>query len=159
MGDTIDVTYEVRKYPFTETTYSGDIGGITRTGIVRPSEVDTTLWEVNVTRQYYNRPAYNVSSLAYSQVYDGAIGDEYSSPFGASANNSGAAEDAYDANSKKRTGTLIYGPSVGNFAAGITSFRHVNTVGVYQMQFSPAIMKAADKTLTLYVATPTWGRV
>lgn len=156
--ETLEVTYEIRKYPWLDDVpYETTISGQTYTGVMRASMVTSnTEWRVVSTQQ---RCFDDLYGSVTPPVYDGAIGAITSSPSGATYyDSSNKTENPYLALSLKKTGVAVYPADKANFSGGISALRHGNSVGTYQMSIDPPIPKVADFTLTLNIETPTWGR-
>ncbi len=157
--ETLDVTYQVRKYPWlVDVAYTTTIGSVTHTGVLRCAEVnEVASWPVAAKAQaLFVRPVGTTS--IYPRVYNGAIGEITAIPSGVMKYGTLLTTDAYVVGSHKRTGVYTVGPTDGNLAGGISALHHINSVGTYQMSISPPIAKVVDWTLTLNMKTPTWGR-
>ena len=168
-SETLDVVYEVRKYPWLEDVpYETTISGRTYSGVMRCCNVTSGSSAYNggwaFERDYaQSLGRYNSDTSAnyyFVTAYNENIGAITSSPGGTSASNTNPLTtfDPYAAHSLKRTGKVVFPADTANLSGGITAIRHQNSVGTYQMSVSPAIPKVADFTLTLNLETPTWGR-
>ena len=153
-GEILDVTYQLRLYPmltdFEQTVTipgSGDHDVITRA-----SKVTSGAWG-----SYLGEAATIYTGVSNQfELWSGDIGAITSTPSG-SRLGFNAGNLAYVNNSLQRDGTVGLGLASGNFAGGIRSIKWQTSLGEYQQQFDPPIMKTAAKTLSLVVRY-SWAR-
>lgn len=151
----LDVTYELRFYPpQTDVTFQATISGQTHNCTLRPSYVSETAnaWGgVGSQAQFINNSYFQAFTGSLGPV-DGAPGGTYFSPGNFTITN-----NAYSNNSYERTAALNFGLGDLNNAAGMKSFVFQTTLGTYQVEFVPNIMKDSSKLLTLNFRI-TWAR-
>jgi hypothetical protein len=153
-GEILDVTYQLRLYPMLDDVLqtvtipgSGDHDIITRAAVVTSG-----LWgsELGGVATIYTGVS-NTFSLR-----NGDIGAITSSPSG-TTQSFNAGNLAYGNNNLYRDGTRSFGLSEGNLSGGIRSLYWRTSIGVYQQQFDPPIMKTSAKTMSLVVRY-SWAR-
>jgi hypothetical protein len=158
-AETLDVSYEMRWYLSTEDVpYEMVISGQTHTGIVRASNITYSagIYQ-NFVNAFSTTPGGQGGNSGEIGLYTGTIGAVTGTPSGASGWARGITEHPYVANSRKRTGSHVVGPTTANMGA-VTAIFKGNIVQSYQMSVSPALQKNADWTFTFNCETPTWGR-
>lgn len=149
--EVLDVTYELRVYPPVDDVISTvTIAGIEHTVTGRASAVTSGDW----------RPGGQFGSGINSQMtaYSNVIGTQTQYPSG-STSLGAYAQDAYVQGSYELSGITTFGLTIANFGAGgIRSLLlRTNTVGCFQFQFDPPILKDANKIVTIN-STMSWSR-
>jgi hypothetical protein len=144
--EVLDVTYELRLYPtLVDATGSITVSGSgTHSYVARAAVVTSTSWGYWLG-SVANLDPNNGNNLT---VRNGAIGPITGSPSGSSAS-TGVGNAAYGNNNLYRDGTGGFGLNYGNLSGGIKSVYFGTTLGYYQYELTPNIMKDATKTLTL----------
>jgi hypothetical protein len=159
-NETLDVVYELRLYPtLGDQTGSFDVSDTTHDYVMRPARVTdqgnwapTTLFEYGA--MHPNGPS--VAMVAYS----GSISAITNAPNGTSSGNSGTGRQAYENNSMKMGFTSTFALAYGNLETGIKSLHITNgsgTLGSYQFELDPPIMKNNTQVLTLNFEV-SWAR-
>lgn len=150
--DILQVVYELRNYtPETDLSFSAVIAGVLTDCVARPSYIGTT-WGLSTINTFFGS-----ADVGYSTAYESdVLGTITSGPTGLNANCSHTV-GTYTANTTSRPFTLDFSLSQGNFPTGIGSVLCRNTLGHWQVSFSPKIQKTATKTLALNFQS-TWGR-
>lgn len=153
-GEILDVTYQLRIYPpLTDVNQTINIAGsgdhdiITRASTVTGAGWGGGLGEVATIYD---------GVLSQFSLWSGDIGAITAQPSG-SRQGFNAGNLAYGNNNLYRDGTKSFGLSEGNFGTGIRSLSFRTTLGSFQMQFDPPIMKTNAKTLSLVVRY-SWAR-
>ena len=157
----LDVTYEFRFYPKTTDdtgsfTLTGSVGGtydyIFRAATVTSSSI-VSGWSVSGSGISMGQTAAFSSERVFR---DGVISGVTGSPSGASSGASQAVL-AYESGSFQRKFTISVGLDGSNFAAGVRSAYLRMGIGMFQIQFDPAIPKTNERTLSLEFSH-SWGR-
>ena len=145
----LDVSYEIRVYaPTEDVTFDVDITGSgTHSCLLRSAAVTSYYWSCD---NLFTVGAYN---SFVCQPYNGAIGTVTEFPSGSGSDNTGAIVAPYANNSLKRAMQFKWDLAAGNLAGGCKSLllhsAGYNTLGAYQIQLTPNIMKDATMRLTL----------
>lgn len=143
----LDVTYELRLYPpeedaeatiLLETTY--------HTCRIRPSMVNSAAWWAPKNGRV------SIANSAYVPVYSGPIGTVFQSPSGSASGYGSTTGLDYVNNSLNQRWYTYWDLDSANFPTGIRSMWFATTMGTYQIEFSPTIMK--DNTRTFRI---DWG--
>lgn len=152
----LQVTYQVRYYaPTVDLTGSIVLNGITHNWVSRASNVTID--------PSWNGPGsfsegFYAGDSNSQRVHEGNISPLLTgSPAGSSSARSSYVDSAYSAGSYTRSGSVTWGITAGNFAAGINSAFIKQGCGSYQIGFTPAIPKTNAQTLTLTFAH-SWAR-
>lgn len=155
----LDVVYEFRVYPLqADLPFNVTISSVNYSCVARAAGLADSN---RVARNVGNAFSLGLDQFGNSyaaQAYSGALGTIGTNPAGTVANSTSAAFSSYVPGSFTRD--LIFGFNLGaaNFGAGgIPSVLAPNSIGWYQISFSPAIPKDNTKTLTLTL-TYTWTR-
>lgn len=153
----LDVQYELRVYVPTSDVVTNNvaIGGTSYTVTARPA----------FCSDYPTWSAYSMLSQGIRFdggnpfiVYDGTLGAVTSAPSGnPSQSDGGATNNSYSNASHKRTGSIYFGLNNGNLTNGIKSMLLRGYGWTFQVEFSSAIPKDANKTLTLNLEV-SWAR-
>lgn len=154
--EVLDVTYELRLYPATESDSTGTItiSGVTHSYTIRPAQLGSaTIWGDYIG----STASHNPTSGADYGAYNGAIGAITSLPSGTSAGFD-VTNSTYGANTKYRDCTVTLGLNSANLSGGIRSFKGRTTLGAYQIELSPTIDKTSTKVLNLTFRI-SWDRV
>jgi hypothetical protein len=164
--ETLDVYYEVRKYPWlTDVTSQVVIAGVTHDLLMRCALVNAhdggtngPSWSVYGNKQYIFKPNSWQGGSFWTNVYSGDIGPITGAPAGTLVTPATQTPNAYVANSKKLTGTVVMGSTQVITGNAVRSIKVHDTIGPYQIQFTPAVSKLVDWALTLNFETGFWGR-
>jgi hypothetical protein len=164
--ETLDVYYEVRKYPWlTDATSQVVIAGVTHDLLMRCALVNAhdggtngPSWMVYDNAQYIFKPNPWQGGSFWTNAYPGDIGPITGAPAGTLVTPATQTPYAYVANSKKLTGTVVMGPTQTITGNVVRSIKIHDTIGPYQIQFTPAISKLVDWALTLNFESGFWGR-
>ena len=157
----LDVTYEFRFYPKTTDdtgsfTLTGSVGGtydyIFRAATVTSSSLASG-WIVFVSGSNMGQTA---AANADRVFRDGVISGVTGAPSGANSVISQAVL-AYAAGSLQRKFTMSAGIGDSNFATGVRSAYLRMGIGMFQIQFDPAIPKTDERLLNIEFSH-SWGR-
>lgn len=155
--EVLDVVYELRLYPdLVDNVFVANISGVDYSCVMRACAVTTAnAWAAGIGSAYATSVFTGISG---GIAYNGVIGPVTGQPSGTLGGSSVAATlAAYINNSYQRDMTINFQLNDANLAGGITAMVHSNTVGTFQISFSPAIPK--DNTMTLTVTFRTaWAR-
>lgn len=159
----LDVTYEFRFYPrltdvIGEITLGGNIGG-TYDYVMRAAKVtqanSSSGWLVSVSGRSMGS---SVTPIAYS----GDIAAITSGPSGASSPADSVTGLAYEANSRERKFTAVWGPNRGNATGGLRSFLVNMGIGTFQfrvgLQGTDAPIPKTDQDELSLTFMHSWGR-
>ncbi|AXI03858.1 hypothetical protein [Aquirhabdus parva] len=150
----LDVTYELRLYPpTTDATSVINVNGTDVTVTGRAAIVTNSNWGSQLGSQFYLQ-----SNPGFATIYSGLIGLTPSSPSGSGAGASACSLDAYLANSRKVTGSYIFGLNQ-NVIGGLISSVYLQFVGgsSWQFGFNPPLAKDNTKSLTIAFSV-SWSR-
>ena len=152
--EVLDVTYELRLYPtLTDTTGTMTISGSgTHDYVCRAASVTSSSWGVWLG----NVANLDPNSGSGLSIRNGAIGAITSSPSGSSAS-ADVSNYTYGNNNLYRDGIGSYGLNSGNLSGGVKSVYFTTSLGLYQYELTPNVMKDATKTLSL-VNRISWNR-
>lgn len=144
--EVLDVTYELRVYPATESDVTGSIviSGVTYNYTIRPSDVTGARWYDYIGDAVTHTPTTGNDYTGYT----GAIGAMTSGPAG-SASTFDLTNATYGAGSLYRDGTVTLGLNSVNLPGGIRSFKGGTSLGAYQIDMGASIPKDGTKTLAL----------
>ncbi|MEA3639916.1 MAG: hypothetical protein VBE63_08230 [Lamprobacter sp.] len=152
------VTYRLFNYaPQADETFTFSTPSGTRTAVVRPADLGNggyrSGWGIQNGVEFGSRADYP------TVVYDGALGDEFSTPTGVSSEaSSGGSVKAYSVGSYQRDTEFYWSLTRANFAAGITAFLFRSQgLGAYQFSVDPPFMKTDADLLSMTFRTQ-WGR-
>lgn len=150
--ESLDVTYELRMYAWTDET-SGIIvlKGITHDVIQKSAQAAS--WSLSGASAL-NAGAGTSAPPAFTGAVSVAI---TGSPSGANIGNATISAAAYTPGALARTLNITAGLTQWNNASGIGAIRLTAGWGIWQIGFTPNIMKTADDILTLQVRH-SWGR-
>ena len=161
--ETLDVSYEFRYYVYEQdVTGTVVIDGVTHSWVARAAHASTAgtvgyISETGMTTSL-GEAYIGKSSAPYPSAYTGTIGSMTGTPTGTSMDTYATiTNNTYVAGSYTGTGTISIGLGNGNNASGIGSIRFRFGIGVYQVGFTPNIMKTSEDILTLSF-THSWGR-
>lgn len=158
--DTLYILHELRLYPpTTDVVGTTDIDGVPTTYIIRPSAVNNNSPTTGWCPPQYNQQ-FTTKGSPDKKLYAGTLGTVLQTPNGAVANgtNTAVVESAYVAGSFTRTAYFTEFESDANLEGGVRSItRNVRNMGMYQIQFTPAIQKNTDMILRLETGV-SWGR-
>jgi len=153
IDETLDVTYELRTQPdIVDSTGVVMLAGVPYEWKARPAYVtNQDQWSVSTS----GSTVQPVSSRAYT----GVIGPVTGGPSGTNAALA-VSRAPYSANSLKSVITISASLAQGNLPGGIKSIQVIggtNSLGSYQIEFTPAIPKDDTKVLTLTYKV-SWAR-
>jgi hypothetical protein len=151
-----DVTYQLRLYPPNDDVDDTIlISGVNHTIKTRARDVtDVNVWADGIG--FISNGAYAGSGSGGSVAFDGAIGAITAGPTGSNDTATSKVNFSYGNLDLYRDTTYTWGLDDGNIG-GISAVQFVNTMGSYQMSFSPDIDKDNTKTLAL-VFRVSWAR-
>lgn len=161
--ETLEVSYEFRYYVYEQdVTGSIIINGVTHSWTARAAHANTAgaggyINEAGMTTDL-GEAYIGQGSLNFPYAYTGAIGSITDYPTGTiMPTYATITNQTYVAGSYTGTGTITIGLDYGNDASGIGAIRFRFGIGVYQVGFTPNIMKTENYILTLSF-THSWGR-
>lgn len=153
----LDVTYEIRLYaPTTDVTFDVDITGSgTHNCVLRSAAVTSGGWACD------NLFGVGAAYAFYCDPYNGSIGTITQNPSGSGTTGPSATFEPYSNNSLKRVMSFVWDLGTANLAGGYKSLsfnsRGYSTLGQYQIELTPNIMKDETKRLTLNFEI-SWAR-
>ena len=155
--ETLDVTYEFRFYPkLTDDTgtvvFTGNIGG-TYDWIFRAADVDGNAWTTTTQRL-----AMNFSAIGGAWAGDGSIGAITGVPTGTAISGATTVAQSYVSDSHEVKFDISAGLTALNHASGFKCMYFYMGIGVFQIEFTPAIPKTSNDILTFKVKH-SWGRL
>lgn len=153
----LDVTYELRVYQdLSDKVFSLNLLGTEHTVTVRPASVQATPYLPSNSYFFSNMLAGYSSSSYQTSHFNGAIGAITASPSGTS-NTVSTTFSNYVSKSYQHSVIFSSGLDVNNLSGGITSTYFQTYKCMWQMGYSPAILKDNFRTLVL-TYTFSWGR-
>lgn len=144
--EVLDVTYELRVYaPTDDVSFNVDISGETYACVLRASQVTGQKWQ-----PFYAFIGNGAQGSPTPYAYSGDIAAVTAAPSGTSSSGT-SAWAAYVAGSFERDFTATFSLNVANFGAGGVKSISLETlaIGTFQCSFTPALLKDANKILTL----------
>lgn len=156
----LDVSYEFRLYPpQTDVTFQAVISGQVHNCVLRPAILSSNSggWGNGWYPLNFAGAGPSFTNFGYNATYSGPIGTPTGTPSGNGGGAFNYSTNSYVNNSYAATGVLSFGLNDGNVPGGIKSLVFQNYLGTFQVEFSPNIMKDANKLLNLNVQV-SWAR-
>lgn len=161
--ETLDVSYEFRYYVYEQdVTGTIVIDGTTHSWTARAAHADTAGADWSVDERgmtiWLSEANIGAMSYVYPTAFTGAIGSITEYPSGTGMNTYATiTNQTYVPGTYTGTGTITIGLDYCNDTSGVGAIRFRFGIGVYQIGFTPNIMKTKDDILTLSF-THSWGR-
>lgn len=153
------VTYRLFNYaPQADETFTFSTPSGTRTAVVRPADLGNGSSISGWGIRSGSGAAEGISFRYGCWARDGALSDEFSTPTGASSEDSGGTVKPYDVGSYYRDTEYYWSLDKANFATGISAFLFkTGGLGAYQFSVDPPFMKTSADILSMTFRTQ-WGR-